>query len=143
MIVSASIFFVFMLLLQSAQQASVRPTQSIGVRGRLTCKGKPAANVLVKLYDHDTFTKDDKIASGRTDGSGSFMISGQAHEVTRITPKFNIYHDCDDWKPCQRKVSIYIPKSYISSGNSARNVYDAGSLELSGKFPGESRDCLH
>ena len=44
------------------------------------------------------FTRDDKIASGRTDGQGRFEISGTANEVSRITPKFNIYHDCNDWK---------------------------------------------
>ncbi|KAH7719457.1 CRE-TTR-8 protein [Aphelenchoides avenae] len=122
---------------------SVRPSQSIGVRGQLKCKGRPASGVLVKLYDHDTFTIDDKIAQGRTDGQGYFEISGTANEVSRITPKFNIYHDCDDWKPCQRKVSIYVPKSFISRSSHASKIYDAGVLELSGKFPGEGRDCLH
>lgn len=42
------------------------------------------------------FTLDDKIASGRTDREGHFEISGTAREVSRITPKFNIYHDCND-----------------------------------------------
>ncbi|CAG9531766.1 unnamed protein product, partial [Cercopithifilaria johnstoni] len=28
-------------------------TQSSGARGTLTCNGRPAANVLVKLYDDD------------------------------------------------------------------------------------------
>ncbi|KAH7711832.1 hypothetical protein AAVH_20824, partial [Aphelenchoides avenae] len=120
----------------------VRPSQTIGVRGTLKCNGKPASGVLVKLYDHDTFTRDDKIASGRTDAQGNFQISGTANEFTRITPKFNIYHDCEDWKPCQRKVSIYIPKSYVSQIRS-KPIYDAGTLELAGAFPGESRDCLH
>ena len=121
----------------------VRPQQSIGVKGMLKCNGKPAAGVLVKLYDHDTFTRDDKIASGRTDAQGHFEISGTAREVSRITPKFNIYHDCDDLLPCQRKVSINIPKNYISSGGTSKNIYDAGTLELAGKFAGEGRDCLH
>ncbi|KAH7698017.1 transthyretin-like protein 1 precursor [Aphelenchoides avenae] len=92
---------------------------------------------------HLAFTLDDKIASGRTDSQGRFQISGTAHEVSRITPKLNIYHDCNDYLPCQRKVSIYVPKSFISRSTSASNIYDAGVLELSGKFSGESRDCLH
>ncbi|KAI1732591.1 transthyretin-like family domain-containing protein [Ditylenchus destructor] len=143
MALSVLICVLLAILFQTGEQASIRPAQSIGVSGKLLCKGSPASNVLVKLYDHDTFTIDDKIASGRTDGSGNFLISGQANEVTSITPKFNIYHDCDDWLPCQRKVSIYIPKSYVTAGSSANKIYDAGTLELSGKFQGESRDCLH
>lgn len=38
----------------SANAVSVRPDQSIGVRGQLKCKGRPASGVLVKLYDHDS-----------------------------------------------------------------------------------------
>jgi hypothetical protein len=122
----------------------VRPSQTVGVSGQLKCNGQPASGVLVKLFDHDTFTRDDKIASGRTDGQGRFSISGTAHEVTRITPKFNIYHDCNDGlTPCQRKVSIYIPKDFITRGEQSSKIYDAGTLELAGKFAGESRDCLH
>ncbi|KAH7694485.1 Protein TTR-8 [Aphelenchoides avenae] len=122
---------------------SVRPSQTIGVSGQLKCNGQAASGVLVKLFDHDTLTRDDKIASGRTDAQGRFSISGTANEITRITPKFNIYHDCNDGiTPCQRKVSIYIPKSYVSQIRS-KPIYDAGVMELAGKYPGESRDCLH
>uniref|UniRef100_A0AC35EW78 Uncharacterized protein n=1 Tax=Panagrolaimus sp. PS1159 TaxID=55785 RepID=A0AC35EW78_9BILA len=127
----------------NAASVGVRPEQAIGVRGVLKCNGRPASGVLVKLYDHDTFTLDDKIASGRTDSQGRFEISGTAREVSRITPKFNIYHDCEDWMPCQRKVSINIPKNYITRGSNSKNIYDAGTMELAGKFPGEGRDCLH
>uniref|UniRef100_A0A915EF34 CX domain-containing protein n=1 Tax=Ditylenchus dipsaci TaxID=166011 RepID=A0A915EF34_9BILA len=122
---------------------SVRPSQAVGVRGQLRCNGMPAAGVLVKLYDHDTFTLDDKIASGRTDGMGNFLLAGHAHEITRITPKLNIYHDCNDWLPCQRKVSIYIPHNYVSQGEMAQQIYDTGSMELAGSFENESRDCIH
>lgn len=33
---------------------SLRPPQAVGVRGKLTCNGEPAADILVKLYDHDS-----------------------------------------------------------------------------------------
>ncbi|KAI1705498.1 transthyretin-like family domain-containing protein [Ditylenchus destructor] len=134
---------VFSIFIGTSQQMSIRPAQSVAVRGKLTCNGRPASDVLVKLYDHDTFTLDDKMASGQTDSEGMYQISGHAHEVSRITPKLNIYHDCNDWMPCQRKVSIYIPKSYITEGKEPEKTYDAGSLELSGEFEGESRDCFH
>ncbi|KAI1706493.1 transthyretin-like family domain-containing protein [Ditylenchus destructor] len=122
---------------------SVRPSQSVGVRGQLRCNGMPAAGVLVKLYDHDTFTMDDKIASGRTDPLGNFLLAGHEHEFTRVTPKLNIYHDCNDWLPCQRKISIYIPKEFVSQGEVAQRIYDTGVMELAGSFEGESRDCFH
>ncbi|KAH7697014.1 hypothetical protein AAVH_35906 [Aphelenchoides avenae] len=32
---------------------SLRPPQAAGVRGKLTCNGEPAADILVKLYDKD------------------------------------------------------------------------------------------
>jgi hypothetical protein len=139
--------FIFATLLVAATIAtslSVRPDQTLGVKGVLKCNGKPEKGVLVKLYDHDTLSLDDKIASGRTDAQGHFEISGTAHEISRITPKFNIYHDCNDGiKPCQRKVSITIPKSYVTAGGSAKKIYDAGTIELAGQFSGEERDCLH
>ena len=138
------LFFITLIAIDNAKEiVKARPQQTIGVRGVLKCNGKPAGRVLVKLYDHDTFTFDDKIASGRTDAQGNFEISGTGHEISRVTPKFNIYHDCQDFKPCQRKVSITIPKSYITSGKEAKKVYDAGTIELAGTFPGEARDCIH
>uniref|UniRef100_A0AC35FM91 Uncharacterized protein n=1 Tax=Panagrolaimus sp. PS1159 TaxID=55785 RepID=A0AC35FM91_9BILA len=139
-----AVLFVALIAIAAAKEIiKARPQQTIGVRGTLKCNGKPAGKVLVKLYDHDTFTFDDKIASGRTDAQGNFEISGTGHEISRVTPKFNIYHDCQDFKPCQRKVAITIPKSYITSGKEAKKIYDAGTIELAGQFPGEERDCIH
>ncbi|VDM30061.1 unnamed protein product [Toxocara canis] len=45
--------------------------------------------------------------------------------------------------PCQRKITIVIPDSYVSSGKTPKKIYDAGTIELSGKFKGEERDCLN
>lgn len=48
-------FFVFCSILVAALASlSVRPDQTIGVRGTLHCNGKAASGVLVKLYDHDS-----------------------------------------------------------------------------------------
>jgi hypothetical protein len=103
-------FTLFVASIYAKEYLGLRPDQTIGVRGVLKCNARPASGVLVKLYDHDSklklnfkfklfiaFTLDDKIASGRTRADGSFEISGTAHEISRITPKFNIYHDCNDW----------------------------------------------
>uniref|UniRef100_A0A914CX88 Uncharacterized protein n=1 Tax=Acrobeloides nanus TaxID=290746 RepID=A0A914CX88_9BILA len=112
----------------------IRPAQAIGVRGILLCNGRPESDVLVKLYDHDTFTLDDLIAKGKTDYNGNFQIAGHEHEISRITPKLNIYHDCNDWWPCQRKISIYVPKAYITPGKYADYFYNVGVIELSVNF---------
>lgn len=119
--------------------------QSAGVRGRLTCNGRPERNVLVKLYDDDRgIDMDDLMASGKTDSNGNFELSGYLKEFSTIDPKINIYHDCNDGlKPCQRKISIMVPDGYVSHGKTPKRFYDAGTIELAGKFSGETRDCLH
>ncbi|GMT21306.1 hypothetical protein PFISCL1PPCAC_12603, partial [Pristionchus fissidentatus] len=117
--------------------------QSAAVRGILMCNDKPAGHVLVKLYDDDS-DLDDLMDSGETSSDGHFHLSGSEREVTSIEPKINIYHDCDDGiMPCQRRITIFIPKKYISSGSTPDKVYDAGVIQLAGKYAGETRDCLH
>ncbi|TKR71946.1 hypothetical protein L596_019474 [Steinernema carpocapsae] len=120
-------------------------TQAAGVRGILMCNDRPAANVKVKLYDDDRgIGLDDLMASGKTDMQGRFELQGHETEITDIDPKLNIYHDCEDGtKPCQRKFSIMIPDSYIAPGKVPKRIYDAGTIQLAGKFKGESRDCLN
>ncbi|KAJ1348731.1 Transthyretin-like protein 5 [Parelaphostrongylus tenuis] len=83
------------------------------------------------------------MASGKTNANGEFELKGYTEEFTPIDPKLNIYHDCNDFKPCQRKFTIKIPDKYITSGKNPKAIYDAGTIQLSGKFPGEERDCLH
>ncbi|KAL6727645.1 hypothetical protein Aduo_009504 [Ancylostoma duodenale] len=119
-------------------------TQSSGVKGRLICDGKPAAGVTVKLYDDDRgVDADDLMASGKTNSNGEFELRGYTEEFTPIDPKLNIYHDCNDLKPCQRKFTIKLPDSYITNGKTPKKIYDAGTIQLAGAFPGEERDCLH
>ncbi|VDD85115.1 unnamed protein product [Enterobius vermicularis] len=120
-------------------------TQSSGAKGILTCNKRPAAGVLVKLYDDDRgIDTDDLMATTKTDSRGYFELEGYTSEITTIDPKINIYHDCnDELKPCQRKITIYVPDKYVSSGKKAKAIYDAGTIELGGKFKGESRDCIH
>jgi hypothetical protein len=53
----AIIFSIFLIVLATSyakEYLGMRPDQSIGVRGILKCNNRPAANVLVKLYDHDS-----------------------------------------------------------------------------------------
>uniref|UniRef100_A0A915DLP4 G-protein coupled receptors family 1 profile domain-containing protein n=1 Tax=Ditylenchus dipsaci TaxID=166011 RepID=A0A915DLP4_9BILA len=123
--------------------AGVRTKQSAAVKGKLTCDGKPAANILVKLYDKDRFVSmDDKMAQTKTSADGTFSLSGSTREMSTIDPKVYFFHDCNDGiKPCQRRVSIGIPSKYVNDGPTAKQPYDAGTIELSVTFtspPGPS-----
>ncbi|GMT19226.1 hypothetical protein PFISCL1PPCAC_10523, partial [Pristionchus fissidentatus] len=125
--------------------SSLGITQSAGVRGVLMCNDKPASNVKVKLYDEDTGPDfDDLMDSGKTDADGRFSLAGHTSEFTPIDPKLNVYHDCDDGvKPCQRRITVYIPNKYITKGETPSTIYDAGTIQLAGKWAGETRDCLN
>lgn len=60
----------------------------------------------------------------------SFLEQTQSHN-------FNIL-DCEDGlKPCQRKISVMVPDSYVNSGSKPKKYYDAGTIELAGKFKGK------
>uniref|UniRef100_A0A1I7X077 Transthyretin-like family protein n=1 Tax=Heterorhabditis bacteriophora TaxID=37862 RepID=A0A1I7X077_HETBA len=63
----------------------------IKARGKLTCNGKPAAGVKVKLYD-----SDNSILPGVTDSNGEYNLSGSTKELSGIEPYIAIYHDCED-----------------------------------------------
>ncbi|KAK5977957.1 Transthyretin protein 5 [Trichostrongylus colubriformis] len=119
-------------------------TQSTAVEGVLMCEDKPARSVLVKLFEHDTVTPDELMDSAETDSGGKFKLSGHADEIGSIEPKVNIYHDCDDGiKPCQRKLTIFVPSQYITDAKQPSKTFNLGILQLAGKFEGETRDCLH
>ena len=109
------------------------------------CDGKPAAGVTVKLWDDDRgIDADDLLAAGKTNSMGQFELQGHTDEVTTIDVKLNIYHDCNDGvKPCQRKFTIKIPDSYVANGKYPKKTYDAGTIQLAGIYPKETRDCLH
>ncbi|CAB3399165.1 unnamed protein product [Caenorhabditis bovis] len=139
-------FFIVVLALFSASFAieMFGRDQSAAVRGRLVCDGRPASGVLVKLWDVDRTDSDDLMDSGNTDNNGEFYLAGWTKEYTTIDPKLTIYHDCNDGiKPCQRKFGIMLPDSYVSHGKNPKKVYDAGTIQLAGQYPGESRDCIH
>ncbi|CAL2036912.1 CBN-TTR-2 protein [Caenorhabditis brenneri] len=125
-------------------------TQSAAVKGKLMCEGKPASGVKVKLMESDNsfgpgfLDSDDKMASGKSDPSGGFNLSGSTKELTGIEAYLAVFHDCKDGiTPCQRVFRVNIPKSYTNSGSSAKQTYDAGVIELAGKYPGETRSCLN
>ncbi|VDO49197.1 unnamed protein product [Haemonchus placei] len=136
---------ILLLILSCSTMAQTLFTQSAGVKGTLMCGDRPLANAKVKLYDDDTGPDlDDLMAEGTTDSMGQFLLFGHASEIMTIDPKLNIYHDCDDsLTPCQRKVSFFIPKDYVSSGEHPKKFFDIGHINMQIQFKSEERDCLH
>ncbi|VDO91871.1 unnamed protein product [Heligmosomoides polygyrus] len=140
-----AVLYVLLTVLSFSAMAKTLFTQSAGVKGVLMCGDRPMANAKVKLYDDDTGPDlDDLMAEGTTDSMGQFLLYGHASEIMTIDPKLNIYHDCDDSiTPCQRKVSFYIPKDYVSSGEQPKKFFDIGHINMQIVFKSEERDCLH
>ncbi|KAI1696876.1 transthyretin-like family domain-containing protein [Ditylenchus destructor] len=117
--------------------------QSVGITGKLTCNGKPASDVSVKLYDHDVPDFDDLMDKGTSGEDGRFSLKGTECETTEIDPLLKIYHDCNDNLPCKIKVPIQIPSRYVTVGDETPDeIYDAGTIELGREHYGQSRDCL-
>ncbi|KAH7710387.1 CRE-TTR-8 protein [Aphelenchoides avenae] len=121
---------------------SKRPTQSVAVSGQLLCNGEPATNVELKLYDHDTFTPNDLMATNSTDEEGRFYIAGHEYEFTQITPHLDVLHSCGRKKDCMRKLTISVPKNHVAKGQTPKQAFDVGSVELSGRFSGEASNCF-
>uniref|UniRef100_A0A914UYK0 Transthyretin-like family protein n=1 Tax=Plectus sambesii TaxID=2011161 RepID=A0A914UYK0_9BILA len=123
--------------------------QSVGVRGTLMCGQKPLNNTVVKLWDEDSFfDPDDLLACVKTDAQGRFELQGFEDETTNIDPRLKIYTDCNDRtlfgiapKPCQRKIKMKIPSSYINSGRTVTRWFDAGIMNMELKQRDEERKC--
>uniref|UniRef100_A0A0R3RYS4 Transthyretin-like family protein n=1 Tax=Elaeophora elaphi TaxID=1147741 RepID=A0A0R3RYS4_9BILA len=115
--------------------------QAVRAKGQLKCGDRPAARVKVKLWDEDDGPDpDDVLDEDETDRNGNFDLEGSTREMTTIDPVLKIYHDCDDGiKPGKRKIKLRIPGQYISSGSTAKKVFDIGVLNLETIFPKEER----
>ncbi|KIH52150.1 Transthyretin-like family protein, partial [Ancylostoma duodenale] len=107
--------------------------QSVAVKGKLICDGKPAVGVKVKLYEKESLL-DVKMDEGKTDRNGEFLLSGYKTEISTIDPKVNIYHKCNHIGLCYRKFGITIPDDYITKGKTPKKTYDIGTINLANKF---------
>nr|QYM90047.1 TTR-31 [Haemonchus contortus]UYC36091.1 transthyretin-like protein 31 [Haemonchus contortus]CDJ90791.1 Transthyretin domain containing protein [Haemonchus contortus] len=121
----------------------IRTVQSTAVQGKLTCNGKPYEKARLKLYEVDPLL-DTLMDEGLSDKDGHFLLKGNDTEWSKIDPKLNIYHNCEDEKvECWRKVQIKIPDDYVTDGPEPNKTFDIGVLNLNAKLPGETRDCLN
>uniref|UniRef100_A0A0N4ZLX7 Transthyretin-like family protein n=1 Tax=Parastrongyloides trichosuri TaxID=131310 RepID=A0A0N4ZLX7_PARTI len=120
--------------------------QAVGVRGRLTCRGKPYYDARITLYDIDSYLYTDSMNKTSPEMDGNFEISGYTYEKTKIEPMMNIHHSCgineDMDGLCYYDFSIAIPNEYIVQGFKVTKFYNAQRLELHRYYPGEKRFCL-
>jgi hypothetical protein len=87
-----------LIILSSLNTVSSFRLQGAGVKGRLFCKGIPAAHLNVGLFDVDRNPgdPDDLLDKGITDKYGHFVLDGTTRELLSIEPELRIIHDCDD-----------------------------------------------
>ncbi|MFH4983831.1 hypothetical protein AB6A40_010540, partial [Gnathostoma spinigerum] len=91
----------------------------------------------------DPFDNDDLLDEGFTDANGEFMLNGTTRELTPIDPILQIFHDCNDGnRPCQKKVTIQLPKDYIHRGSNGR-WYELKELNMEVDFKDQERSCVH
>jgi hypothetical protein len=109
---------------------------------------------------------DDLLDETTTDSMGRFQVAGSTRELTPIDPILKIYTDCNDgirvrqrffsvsfsienvpffaiFQPCQRKIRITLPNSYINQGRTVTKWYELGVMNVEAKHRGEERDCIH
>ncbi|VDD94393.1 unnamed protein product [Enterobius vermicularis] len=118
--------------------------QSVGVYGQLLCGNKTLPNTQIKLWNKNTLGTDDQLAAMKTDQDGKFRLEGGVGSIFGMDVLLKIYHDCDDGiKPCQRKVVLGIPSSYVTRSSSVKEYFNAGILNMQFKFPDEERSCIN
>ncbi|CAD5209052.1 unnamed protein product [Bursaphelenchus okinawaensis] len=125
-----------------------RKEQSVAVRGRLLCQGKPSSGVKIKLYDHDTFTMDDLMDAGYTSQNGYFLLAGYSKEIMTLNTHVNVYHKCNytsQIPTCFQKFTIKIPKSHVVESNEPdfNKAFFIGTINLEREQKGQSTDCIN
>ncbi|EPB72087.1 Transthyretin-like family protein [Ancylostoma ceylanicum] len=119
--------------------------QAVGVKGKLTCHGKPVGGVDVYLMEAD-IREETLMSRGKTNKTGHFKLEGTDKEVTTMEPVLKILHKCD-YAPgccCYHKKRFPIPQSYVvRRSRKPRRFYDLGVIELSKKMQYDLNDqCI-
>uniref|UniRef100_A0AC34QRI0 Transthyretin-like family protein n=1 Tax=Panagrolaimus sp. JU765 TaxID=591449 RepID=A0AC34QRI0_9BILA len=97
------------------------------------------------LFNMDVHLKkpDDQLAQAFTDSQGNFQISGGVGAVFNMDVHLKIYHDCDRWLPCQRKLDIKIPSQYVTRTPNVEQWFDLGTINLQIRTKDEETSCIN
>ncbi|GMT35069.1 hypothetical protein PFISCL1PPCAC_26366 [Pristionchus fissidentatus] len=74
---------------------SAAKMQNITVTGLFKCNGKEMENIIVELWDKDTFDPDDLFATTQINSKGEFTVKGGESEIGSIEPYINVLHECN------------------------------------------------
>ncbi|CAJ0604037.1 unnamed protein product [Cylicocyclus nassatus] len=103
-----------LLLLSAAVLVAVHAEmQNVTVKGTIMCNKKRMPDVLVELWERDSFDPNDLLDSKRTGKKGKFIVKGGHDELGSIEPFLRITHTCNVKPGCKRITVYNIPKSKI------------------------------
>ncbi|RCN40335.1 Transthyretin-like family protein [Ancylostoma caninum] len=75
--------------------------------------------------------------------TSSVPFIGSVQSVA-VTGKLNCNGEpAENVKLCVKKLSIKIPKNYVTEGETPTKVFEIGDVNLAGEFSGESTDCFN
>ena len=129
-----------------AVPASARAGDAVTFTGSLTSHGRPLYNALVKIYEDDPFSPDQRLGGDRTDSEGRFSVTWRAG-AGWIETDFDVYAVFDgdavyerDRTPNQtigvHKIGGSITLDPLpSSANIGQVVTFSGTLKLDGYSP--------
>ncbi|KJH47817.1 Transthyretin-like family protein [Dictyocaulus viviparus] len=136
------IIYVFFIILPTvlALFGLIGSEQSVGITGKLKCKGLPASNVTLRLYDKDIM-KDSLLVEKQLGADGVFDIKGKQREFSTIEPYLSIIHNCNLKTGCHKTINIPIPSAYVFQSSNARKSYNIETIELANTTLKFSLDC--
>uniref|UniRef100_A0A0K0F8X0 Uncharacterized protein n=1 Tax=Strongyloides venezuelensis TaxID=75913 RepID=A0A0K0F8X0_STRVS len=118
-------------LIESLESLFTRSLQTVGVKGVFLCKGKPIENVVLELYEKDTFSFNDLLNRASTDLMGRITFYGSEKEFLTIRPLLKVGHFCNMKVRNMKQISYNIPQIYINIGDVPSKYCDLGVVELS------------
>ncbi|GMR59778.1 hypothetical protein PMAYCL1PPCAC_29973 [Pristionchus mayeri] len=122
-------------------------TQSVGVKGVLTCGNSPLPDIEISLWEN--YLPDGGLATTKSDGSGRFSLSASLDSPSfLISPLLRIFPHCNSDQTmlrlnelCQREATYQIPSSFVNIGSMVFEWYDMGRMNMEVRQVNERAEC--
>ncbi|GMR50475.1 hypothetical protein PMAYCL1PPCAC_20670, partial [Pristionchus mayeri] len=122
--------------------------QNVTVKGIAICDKHRLPNIVVELWEKDTISKNDVLASTHTDAGGEFILRGGNSELFKIKPYIKIHHECKTSsnvnQTCTRKSKYDIPSEFIWNADTKgedRKIYYMNYINLDIFTEGDKELC--